>query len=273
MEKILELFNSLDKLGEKIPKLDNVMDYVLKLMKLAVRVGPMVILILGLIYLLIPPKEANRKAGYRTFFGMGSLAAWRFTQFVSGLIMTISGFILNTQAKILTKSFDIADPEPMLQGAFDAIKTQIKWAIFIYIFMWLITALIFNIKGDIRFKALRGTLLEKLLFDEEPFRLMIKTFKSGKSPEPVKKSDSSAPKAISEGKRSSAKPASKPSAKPASKPSAKPASSGKKKSSGRPERRTPPAMGQAHEQPQMEENFERQGEQTITADDIIIEGL
>ena len=95
MEKILDLMNNLDNLGKFVPKLDTLMGWMQWLISLSVRIGPICILLLGLIYLLIPPKEANRKAGYRTVFGMGSVAAWRFTQRFSGGIMTIvASFIL-----------------------------------------------------------------------------------------------------------------------------------------------------------------------------------
>ena len=84
MDKIMDIMNNLGNLEKFIPKLDDIMGLVHKLISLAVRIGPVCILILGLIYLLIPPKEANRYFGYRTYFGMGSILAWRFTQRVSG---------------------------------------------------------------------------------------------------------------------------------------------------------------------------------------------
>ena len=94
MDKITELLNSLEDLGKYIPKLDTLMGWVQWLVSLAVRVGPICILVLGLIYLLIPPKEANHKAGYRTYFGMGSVQAWLFTQRAAGVIMIPVGLIL-----------------------------------------------------------------------------------------------------------------------------------------------------------------------------------
>ena len=86
MEKITEILDKLD-LAKFVPELDKLLELALKATRFAVRVGPMCILLLGLIYLFLHPNEANHKAGYRTFFGMGSLHAWRFTQRVSGFIM------------------------------------------------------------------------------------------------------------------------------------------------------------------------------------------
>ena len=58
MEKITELLNNFS-LEKYIPKLDTLMGWVQWLVSLAVRIGPVCILVLGLIYLLCPPKEAN----------------------------------------------------------------------------------------------------------------------------------------------------------------------------------------------------------------------
>ena len=56
MEKITELLNKVEDLGKLVPELDKVTGWVQWLIALAVRVGPVCILVLGLIHLLIPPK-------------------------------------------------------------------------------------------------------------------------------------------------------------------------------------------------------------------------
>lgn len=230
MEKIMDLLNNFDNLGKYIPKLDSVMDLALKLTKLAVRVGPVCILVLGLIYLLIPPREANYKAGYRTFFGMGSIAAWRFTQFVSGLIMTVMGLILNIMASNAVKDFPGMVSDLMIEKAVDLIKVQVICAIALYVFMFVLTMLMFTVKGDLRIRSLRGSLLEKVLFDEHPKRLILITLGM-----PTKE-----PK----------------------QPRKKPEFSQAKIEESNPEQNA-----------QAQQQYERQGEQKITADDIVIEGL
>ena len=59
--------------------------------RLAVLIGPLVMLGLGLWYTHKPPKEANYSAGFRTYYGMGSIAAWRFTQKLAGAVYTLLG--------------------------------------------------------------------------------------------------------------------------------------------------------------------------------------
>lgn len=223
MEKITEILDKLD-LAKFVPKLDSLMDWVLQLTKFAVRVGPMCILILGLIYLLIHPNEANRKAGYRTYFGMGSVHAWRFTQRVSGFIMTIVGLILNGAAKKAAEGFSVKDPDAMIEEAFALIKTQILWALVIFVFMFLLTAVMFNRKGYCRFKAFEKTGLYHLLTCD-----VIKSVQK-----------------LIRNKRKQDRP----------RPAMYPVSE---------------EEPQEEAAPEEDADFERQGEQNITADDIVIE--
>lgn len=235
MDKIVGLLNKIEDLGKLVPKLENVMDWVLKICSLAVRIGPACILFLGIIYLFLPPNEANRKAGYRTFFGMGSIGAWRFTQFVAGIIMTIAGIVLNGKAGAAVKDFSAANPEAMLEISFDLIKSQIICALVIFIFMSLITFVMFTVKGNLRFKFLHGSLLEKVLFDDHPMRLILKTFGV-------------------EDKKAAKKPKEKALSAPRKKPEFSSASN--------------PSETEEEQVP-----YERQGEQKITAEDIVIEDI
>ena len=56
-----------------------------------IAIGPVVMLALGLAYLFLAPKEANYYFGYRTYFGMGSVHSWRFTQRLSGIVLSLLG--------------------------------------------------------------------------------------------------------------------------------------------------------------------------------------
>lgn len=162
MDKIMELMNNFS-LEKYVPELDSVIDVTQKAIELAVRVGPLCLLVLGLIYLLIPPKEANRYFGFRTYFGMGSVSAWRFTQRVSGGIMTLIGLVLLLIAKGAIKKFSGMDLMEMSDKAFDLIRGQIICALIIWVFMFLLTAVLFNRKGQYRFRKPGGTRFEKLI--------------------------------------------------------------------------------------------------------------
>lgn len=206
MEKITELLNSLGELGDLLPELEKVTGWVQWLISAAVRVGPVCILVLGLIYLLIPPKEANQTAGYRTYFGMGSVKAWRFTQLVAGIIMTVVGLVLFLIARKAVQGFDAMDLMAAGEKAFSLIKTQVICAAVIYVFMMVLTFVMFDRKGNPRFAFLNN-------FGEPKQKKRAKETKS---------------------------------AKPAELPS---------------------------QEAEVPATYERQGEQVITADDIVIEGL
>ncbi len=151
MEKITEVLDKLKELEKLIPDLDKLVNWIHWLISFSVRIGPLCILFLGVIYFLIPPKEANHRFGYRTYFGMGSVEAWRFTQRVAGAIMTVSGLILHFIAKGAAKKFPEMTTMEMTERAFEIIRTQIIWILLIYVFMFLLTAVMFNRKGDYRF--------------------------------------------------------------------------------------------------------------------------
>ena len=86
---------------------------------------------------------------------MGSVEAWLFTQRTAGLIMTVVGLILHKVAKSATKKFVGLATAAMAETAFELIKSQIKWILAIYIFMFFLTMIAYNRKGVNRFRKLR----------------------------------------------------------------------------------------------------------------------
>ena len=171
MEKITELLNNFS-LEKYIPKLDTLMGWVQWLVSLAVRLGPICILVLGLIYLLIPPKEANRKAGFRTYFGMGNVIAWNFTQRAAGILMVPTGLVLTIIAYLKVGEFSGYDMMTMANVAIKTVKTQVICALVIYVFMFLLTAVLFNRKGDCRFGEKVNELICKLV----PKKVLAETY-------------------------------------------------------------------------------------------------
>ncbi len=88
-----------------LPKLESLMDRLHIIMRLAVLVAPLVLLVLGLIYFFLPPKEANHSLGYRFFWGMSSVESWRFTQWVAGIVFAVLGMILTVVMLIISGGF------------------------------------------------------------------------------------------------------------------------------------------------------------------------
>ncbi len=85
-----QITDILDKIIPDLGKLITDISFWLKLLLFA---GPIVLILMGLYYLFLSPKEANHKAGYRTFFGMGSVNAWKFTQKIAGMAWGGAGIV------------------------------------------------------------------------------------------------------------------------------------------------------------------------------------
>ena len=88
-----------------LPDLTTLVGKVEFITRIAVIVGPIVLLVMGLLYFLASPREANYRFGYRCYYGMGSEEAWRFTQRFAGLIWTVLGLVLTVVMLIITGSF------------------------------------------------------------------------------------------------------------------------------------------------------------------------
>ena len=88
-----------------LPELDGILTGLVQVIRIAVLVGPIVLLVLGLSYLLLAPKEANYIFGYRCTFGMGSVEAWRFTQRLAGIVWGVLGLVLTVLMFSLTGKF------------------------------------------------------------------------------------------------------------------------------------------------------------------------
>ncbi len=77
-----------------LPDLSSLAGIVATVTRFAVLVGPLVLLVMGILYFFASPKEANYHFGYRCYFGMGSEEAWQFTQKLAGIVWTALGLIL-----------------------------------------------------------------------------------------------------------------------------------------------------------------------------------
>ncbi len=88
-----------------LPEMDTVLGKLTLVMRIAVLAGPVILLVMGLIYLFASPKEANYTLGYRCYFGMGSVEAWRFTQRIAGAVLGLLGLVLTVVMLVITGGF------------------------------------------------------------------------------------------------------------------------------------------------------------------------
>ena len=103
--------------GTLLPELDTLLGKMELLLRILVMAGPVVLLVFGLIYLLAAPKEANHHLGYRCYFGMGSVEAWRYAQKLAGLVWSGLGLVLTVVMLILIGKFRGMDAEAMVWAA------------------------------------------------------------------------------------------------------------------------------------------------------------
>lgn len=89
-------------LTKYLPPLDGVEGIVGTLMRILVFVGPVVMLLLGLYYFFLSPKEANHRAGYRFRYAMSRVGVWRFTQRIAGIAYGGLGLVLGIVMLCLT---------------------------------------------------------------------------------------------------------------------------------------------------------------------------
>ena len=101
MEAITKMFEKLD-FSTLLPKMDTLMGKMEFFLRLAVLLGPAVLCLLGLCYLILPAKEANHRYGYRFYWGMSSIDVWRFTQRLGGAVLAVVGLGLTLFMAVYT---------------------------------------------------------------------------------------------------------------------------------------------------------------------------
>lgn len=135
-----------------LPELDTMMGKVELVLRIAVLAAPVCIFVLGLIYLLIPPKEANHHFGYRCYHGMGSVEAWRFTQKVAGIGWGALGLILSVVMLFVSGGFAGAQADQVVWTAAKCILWELGLIGLSCIAIDIVVAVFFNRKGERRRK-------------------------------------------------------------------------------------------------------------------------
>ena len=108
-----------------VPDLEALFNHLDAGLRIAVLAGPLCLLGLGLLYLLAPPSEANHVFGYRHFWGMSSVEAWRFTQKTAGLVWTGLGLCLTVIMAFLCNGYRELAAEAMLMSALTSVLVEL----------------------------------------------------------------------------------------------------------------------------------------------------
>ena len=104
MDDILSLLQDFD-VANFLPEPDKFLKDLEGIMRLIVLAGPLVLLALGAWYYFAPPEEANHSVGFRTYWGMGSVEAWRFSQRLAGLGYGVLGAVLTVVMLLVSLTF------------------------------------------------------------------------------------------------------------------------------------------------------------------------
>ena len=151
IESIKELMDGFDP-ASLLPELSSVFDFVSAVCRIAVLAGPIILLALGLAYLLFAPREANYYFGYRCYYGMGSIEAWRFTQRLAGAVLGGTGLILTGVMLFLSGSFAGMDTMDMVWKAFWCLIWQAVLILLANAAIWAVTFFRFDARGNYRNK-------------------------------------------------------------------------------------------------------------------------
>ena len=151
IETLKKLVNEFD-LANFIPEVDSILGWIETLVRIFVMAAPICILAFGLFFLFLPPKEANHSAGYRTYFGMGSVDAWRFTQFLAGVVWSGVGLILTVVMLIVVNGYRSMEMMDMVNSAVVCVLWEIGSIVVSCLGINITAAVVFDRKGNRRAK-------------------------------------------------------------------------------------------------------------------------
>ena len=154
IEQMKQLVNEFE-LSNFIPAVDSILGWIEILVRIFVMAAPICILVFGLCFLFLPPKEANHRAGYRTYFGMGSVEAWRFTQFIAGLVWTAIGLILTIVMLLVINGYRNMDMMEAVNSAIVCVLWEIGCIVVGCLGINITALVIFDRKGHRRSKKRR----------------------------------------------------------------------------------------------------------------------
>ena len=133
-----------------LPELGEVFGTMASICRIAVLIGPIVLLLMGIAYLFFSPKEANYYFGYRCYYGMGSVQAWRFTQRLAGAVLGGLGLILTGVMLMMSGGFAAMDTMDMAWKALSCVLWEAILAAVAIVAINLTATLTFDKRGDYR---------------------------------------------------------------------------------------------------------------------------
>ena len=151
IDSIKEIMDGFDP-GAFLPDLSTVIGRAALVCRIAVMIGPIILLCMGLAYLFLAPKEANHYFGYQCYYGMGSIQAWRFTQRLAGIVLGILGLGLTIAMYVLGSRFQSMETMAMVTAAARCLIWQAVLTALSMIVINLTDMVLFDRRGEVRRK-------------------------------------------------------------------------------------------------------------------------
>lgn len=149
MDFLKSLISDFDLMA-MLPDLADVMDWIVKGVNIALIIGPVILAVLGLWYLLLPSREANYVVGYRFMWGMGSVKSWKFTQRLAGAVWLYLGYRMANAAYDNRAQLEAMETIDLMYTAIELIIKQVAVVIVSCIAVNVVIFLLFNFKGNYR---------------------------------------------------------------------------------------------------------------------------
>ena len=146
MEALKSLLEDFDP-AAFLPDLSGFLGKLELIVRIAVMAAPLVLLGMGLLYFLAPPKEANYKLGYRCFWGMGSEIAWQFCQKLAGIVWSSLGLILTIVMAVLSLRLRGMAGDEMAMFAAKCLLWQLGLVVVSILGINITMAVLFDAKG------------------------------------------------------------------------------------------------------------------------------
>lgn len=148
-EEVTSVTEELD-MSQLLPSLDGMQSGLTTMMRILVIAGPVIMLLLGLYYFFLSPKEANYSAGYRFRYAMSRVGVWRFAQQLAGLVYGSLGLVLAVVMICLMVGFSSMNPPDLVWFAVKCILWQIILALVATVAVDVIIIVRYDNKGKLR---------------------------------------------------------------------------------------------------------------------------
>ena len=154
LDSVKELLSGFESLPQ-LPDPGTLVGYVETIARVLVIAGPVVMIILGLLYLFAAPSEANHHFGYRCYFGMGSEQAWRYTQRIAGITWTALGTVMTLVVLVVSRRFAEQGTLDMLTTAAGCVLAEAGVLVLASIVIRTIVAARYDRHGERRTRKVR----------------------------------------------------------------------------------------------------------------------